>query len=300
MTLPSVSVVTPSLNQGRFIESTIRSVLSQDFRGVEYVVIDGGSTDETLNILRRHETHLSWISEKDRGQADAVNKGIMATRGDIIGWINSDDVYYPGAFSTVLDFFSLHPEVDVVYGDADHVDVDGEIIGPYYTESWNYERLKETCFLCQPAVFFRRRLTERVGLLDVRLQYCMDYEYWLRAGAVTPFVWLRRKLAGSRLYADNKTLRARVDVHCEISDMLREKFGMVPAKWIFGYAQAVVDQAGYDRRVALQNLKYVCSLIRVSLAALIRWRQMLSVKEGKEMVSWAGGAVGSMLGRLRE
>jgi glycosyltransferase involved in cell wall biosynthesis len=300
MMLPSMSVVTPSLNQGRFIEGTIRSVLSQDTSGVEYVIIDGGSTDETLSVLRRYETHVRWISQKDRGQADAVNKGIIATRGDIIGWINSDDIYYPGAFSTVLNFFSRHPEVDIVYGDADHVDVDGEPIEPYYTESWDYERLKDICFLCQPAVFFRRRLTERVGLLDVRLQYCMDYEYWLRVGAVTPLIWLRHKLAGSRLYADNKTLRARVDVHREINDMLREKFGMVPVKWIHAYARAVVDHGAYDRGVTLQDLKYVCSLIRVSLAAFIHWKQMPSVKDVKAMVSWAGGAGRNLLGHLRD
>ena len=289
--VPSMSVVTPSYNQGRFIERTILSVLNQGICGLEYVVIDGGSTDETLDILRRYEDRLRWVSENDDGQADAVNKGIRATRGDIIGWLNSDDIYYPDALAAVLAFFEKHPDVDVVYGDADHIDADGNVIEPYYTEDWEYERLKEICFLCQPAVFFRRRLTERVGLLDDRLQYCMDYEYWLRLGAITPFVRLKRKLAGSRMYTDNKTLGARVAVHREMNGMLKRRLGMVPAKWIYAYAHAVVDQRGYNRTSPIENLKYVCSLIRVSLRSFVGWGQGLSVRDIKTMANWAGGAL---------
>ena len=289
--VPSMSVVTPSYNQGRFIERTILSVLNQGICGLEYVVIDGGSTDETLDILRRYEDRLRWVSENDDGQADAVNKGIRATRGDIIGWLNSDDIYYPDALAAVLAFFEKHPDVDVVYGDADHIDADGNVIEPYYTEDWEYERLKEICFLCQPAVFFRRRLTERVGLLDDRLQYCMDYEYWLRLGAITPFVRLKRKLAGSRMYTDNKTLGSRVAVHREMNGMLKRRLGMVPAKWIYAYAHAVVDQRGYNRTSPIENLKYVCSLIRVSLRSFVGWGQGLSVRDIKTMANWAGGAL---------
>ncbi len=285
--LPSISVVTPSFNQGRFIERTIQSVLTQGIPGLEYVVVDGGSTDDTVGIVRRYEDRLRWVSENDNGQADAVNKGIRATAGDIIGWLNSDDIYYAGALSAVLAFFEKHPEVDVVYGDADHIDVNDKVIEPYYTEDWNYERLKDICFLCQPAVFFRRRLTERAGLLNDCLQYCMDYEYWLRLGSMTPFIWLRRTLAGSRMYEDNKTLRARVAVHQEINDMLEMTFGRVPAKWIYAYAHAVADQKGYDRKNPRENFRYIWTLIRATVASLVRWRPGLYTKAIKTITHWA-------------
>jgi len=292
----SISVVTPSFNQGRFIERTIQSVLSQGIPDLEYFIADGGSTDETVDILRRYQGRLRWVSERDNGQADGVNKGIRATEGDIIGWLNSDDIYYPGALADVRSFFEENPGVDVVYGDADHIDEDDRIIEPYYTEDWNYERLKEVCFLCQPAVFFRRRLIEKAGLLDSRLRYCMDYEYWLRLGAMTPFTRLDKKLAGSRMYLQNKTLGARVAVHREINDMLRTRLGMVPSKWIYAYAHTVVDQKGYDRINPRENSKYVWTLIGVSLISFLRWRQRPFSRDIQTMAKWAGAAAIKLFG----
>ena len=294
--IPSISVITPSYNQGRFIDQTIESVLSQNIPALEYIVMDGGSSDETVKILKRYEGRLRWVSEKDNGQADAINKGIKATKGEIIGYLNSDDIYYPGALAAVLAFFKKHPEVDVVYGDADHIDLNGTVIEPYYTEDWDYDRLKEVCFLCQPSVFFKRRLIKKVGLFDSSLRYCMDYEYWLRLGAITPFARLNKKLAGSRMYGENKTLGSRVSVHREMNDMLKMNLGKVPDRWIYNYAHALVDRKGYKRRNPVEDLRYVLLLVGFSIASFARWRQRLPINAMITMSKWVGASLRNVVG----
>ena len=219
--VPTLSVITPSLNQDRFIERSIRSVLLQGIPDLEYVICDGGSSDETIQILKGYRDKLKWKSEPDRGQAHAVNKGISQTNGDIICWINSDDVYYAGTLQTVQRVFRDNPATFALYGKADHIDEEDNVIEAYPTEPWNYHRLADVCFLCQPAVFFRRDLVRRFGALDETLQYCMDYELWLRYGKHIRFQYLEQKLAGSRMHSSNKTSSQRRAVHDETSEMLR-------------------------------------------------------------------------------
>jgi glycosyltransferase involved in cell wall biosynthesis len=313
MVFPSISIVTPSLNQGHFIERTIRSVLDQDVPGLEYVVIDGGSTDETLKILERCEGHLCWVSERDKGQADAVNKGLRSTNGEIIGWVNSDDIYYPGALPRVLSFFEKHPEVDVVYGDAYHIDRDDRVIEPYHTEPWNLERLKTICFLCQPAVFFRRRVVDGFGFLDRRFRYCLDYEYWLRLALKgVRFAYLPRLLAGSRLYPATKTLGLRLKMHREINDMLLERLGRVPDQWLLSYARVFFNRKGIRRldggRVDMpvetissnvlteRRFQSLClsalrapAIASISLIASLRWNRNISFSMLKTIANWLKG-----------
>ena len=279
-----MSIITPSFNQGQFIERTLLSVKNQMGCEIEHVVYDGGSSDNTVDILKHSPSLTSWVSGKDGGQADAINKGILATSGEIVTWLNSDDIYYPNAISNVLACFSAHPEVDVVYGMADHIDLQDIAFESYPTEPWNFDRLKETCFICQPALFFRRSLIEKHGLLDASLMYCMDYEYWLRLGkAGLSFYYLEKKLAGSRLYADNKTMGSRVKVHREINDMFKHKFGKVPERWLFNYAHAVVETKTTKKR---QSKWFVFKLSIFSIWSSLYWNRGISEAFTKTVYCW--------------
>ncbi|HTX34754.1 MAG TPA: glycosyltransferase family 2 protein [Bryobacteraceae bacterium] len=287
----SVSIITPSYNQGRYLERTIRSVLAQP-GPFEYLVMDGGSGDESVEILKRYSPRIEWVSEQDRGQADAVNKGLARATGEVIGWLNSDDIFYPGAIAAAADFLERRPDVDVVYGNGNHIDEYDRVIEPYPTEDWDFERLKERCFLCQPAVFFRRSVVERFGPLDVQWHYALDYEYWLRLGKNgARFARIGAVLAGSRLHAETKTLGSRVKVHAENNDMLRSLFGRVPDRWLFNYAHAVLD----DRGVRRGNLRFTVEMTALAWWSALRWNRRISADMLRQGGGWIGGAVGQWL-----
>lgn len=241
---PSVSIITPSLNQGKFIEKTILSVLSQDYPDIEYIVIDGGSTDNSLEILGKYKDRIKWISEPDRGQADAVNKGISMARGEILGWLNSDDTYNPSAVSKAVEQFVMSPQLIMVYGDALFIDMDDRVDGDYPTEEFSLRRLLDTCFICQPAVFLKKEVIETVGMLDAGLKTCMDYEYWIRVGKVFSadrIAYIRGEyLANSRMYLENKTFAMRRTVYKEGMMIQKKYFGRVSRRWIWGYVKEMV------------------------------------------------------------
>ena len=259
-------IVTPSFNQAQFIERTIRSVLDQDV-DLEYVIVDGSSTDGTAQILEHYGTRLRWMSEPDRGQADAVNKGIRLTGGDIIGWLNSDDVYRDGALRMVRELFEAQPRVDVLYGDADLIDALDQVIGRYYTEPWSLARLYERPFLSQPAVFFRRCVVDRWGLLDESLQYTMDYEYWLRvARGGARFAYLPMTLAGARLHPETKTSSRGLDLYTELHPMLRRYLPRTPDSWILSHAHAILDATHTGRFSTPLAFGVAVALVSVRLA----------------------------------
>ncbi|MCR4286659.1 MAG: glycosyltransferase, partial [Deltaproteobacteria bacterium] len=178
----------------------------------------------------------SWVSEKDEGQSDAINKGFRQAKGDYVAWLNSDDTYLPGAFKKVIEYFSKHRDVTMVYGEGYHITEQGDIIERYPTEPFDPERLGETCFICQPAVFMQRSVLDEVGYLDYGLNYCMDYEYWIRiAMKELKIGFIPEYLANSRMYNENKTKSKRVEVHYEIIKTVKKHFGYVPEIWINTY-----------------------------------------------------------------
>ena len=214
---PLVSIVTPSYNQGRFLKRTINSVLNQDYPNIEYIVIDGGSEDESVDILKEYKSLFEWISEPDRGQTHAINKGFARARGSILGYLNSDDVLYPGAISTVVEQFHKNPEVDMLYGKADYIDEEDKKTGIYNTDVYSFERNMFDCCICQPACFWRKRIADIVGKFDEDLHYAMDYDYWLRMDrAGGRILHVSDILAASRRYEGTKTLSQREAVFREI------------------------------------------------------------------------------------
>jgi glycosyltransferase involved in cell wall biosynthesis len=213
--LPSISIVTPSYNHAEFLEQTIRSVLDQEYQRLaqlEYLVMDGGSTDGSVAILERYADRLRYVSERDGGQAAALNAGFARTSGEVIGWINSDDFYAPGTLEVVGRIFAEHPEIDWLYGRCPIVGRDGvetRSLVTRYKEFWmrryRYERLMIENFINQPTVFFRRSLLDRAGPIDETMRNAFDYHLFLRMATLSRPHYVDRVLAYFRVYADAKT-----------------------------------------------------------------------------------------------
>lgn len=209
--LPLVSIVTPSFNQGAFLEATIRSVLDQDYGSIEYIVIDGESTDNSREIIERYSDRLAyWVSEKDRGQTDAINKGFAAAHGSILAWLNSDDTYTPGAIRHAVDFLMDHPEIGLVYGDLNFIDEQERVVGRFAAAQTDLRRLRRGfVHIPQPASFFRAEYWKQVGPLDPSFFFAMDYDLWVRLAKVTQLKYLPGKAwANFRLHSGGKTVTA--------------------------------------------------------------------------------------------
>jgi glycosyltransferase involved in cell wall biosynthesis len=233
---PLVTVVTPSFNQGGFIRETIESVLSQNYASIEYLIIDGASTDNTLGVLKTYADRLFWLSEPDQGQADAVNKGFRRAKGEIFGWLNSDDTYQPGAIRKVVEFFQTNPDISMVYGEGYNVDAQGKFIERHPTEEFDYQRLAETCFISQPTVFLRRHVFEEVGPLDTSLHYCLDYEYWMRVGKRFRIGYMPEVIATTRFHGAAKTVAKRKEAQQEVISIVQRHYSLVPLRTIYVYS----------------------------------------------------------------
>jgi glycosyltransferase involved in cell wall biosynthesis len=238
---PLVSIVTPGYNMAGFLEETIDSVLGQDYPNIEYIVMDGGSTDGTVDLLRRYEGRLQWVSERDSGQSDAVNKGFLRSRGEIFAFLNADDTYLPGAVSAAVQALVAEPEIGAVYGEAYYTREDGSILRRYPTDPFDAKRLNSLCYICQPASFIRSSVFREVGMLNRDLHLTLDYDLWLRIAKKYPLRKIDEYLATSRMYADNKTLSRRGDSFREIIEITKHHCGYVPLNWLYGYAGWLLD-----------------------------------------------------------
>lgn len=204
---PLVSIVTPSFNQARFLEATIQSVLSQDYPNLEYLIIDGGSTDGSLEIIQKYAGHIHyWVSEPDRGQTDAINKGFARAKGEILAWINSDDTYEPGAIREAAQYLQSHPEAGMVYGDTRLINEVGEEIGRFPARQTDYQKLLTGyVHIPQQSSFFRGDLWRKLGPLDPNFYFAMDYDLWVRLAKVTSLHYQPRLWANFRLHGTGKT-----------------------------------------------------------------------------------------------
>ena len=207
---PLVTIVTPSYNQAPYLEETIKSVLSQTYNKIEYIIIDGGSEDGSLEVIRKYADHLAhWVSEKDRGQTEAINKGFDLARGEILAWINSDDTLLPNAVEEAVQFLQANQEIGLVYGDANYIDEKSRVIGKFPAAQTDLKRLRRGyVHIPQQASFFRKTLWDQVGPLDPEFFFAMDYDLWVRIASVSEIRYVPRTWANFRLHRDAKTINA--------------------------------------------------------------------------------------------
>jgi glycosyltransferase involved in cell wall biosynthesis len=233
---PIISIITPTYNQGQFLEETIHSVLNQRYPNLEYIIIDGGSTDNSVNIIEKYEDYLSyWISEPDKGQANAINKGLRRSTGDVLMWINSDDYLLPKALSLVTEVFNENnSQLGIVYGYCQFIKRDGKIFEQRKFAKFDSGILRfgQNLF-AQPASFFHRRVLDKIGLLNENLNFAMDYEYWIRAyEAGFTFKNVDFPLAAFRMHGCSKTVNKRSQMKDELNEITLRNVLQLKKNWL--------------------------------------------------------------------
>lgn len=263
-----LSVIMPSYNQADFISDAIESVLSQSSPiDVELVISDGGSTDHTVDVLKAKSKifdNLNWVSEKDSGPANALNKALEKTRGTLIGWLNSDDLYAHDAFSLVHTYFDQNPDKIMVYGQGEHVDVNGQRIELYPTQrpEVGMDAFRNGSFICQPTVFFKRALYTLLGPLDESYKAAFDFEYWLRTfknfeGRIG---FVDSVLAKSRLHDDCITQKMRGLVASDGARVVSQYFGHAPVHWLSTYIEEI--QSDLDENQFLSETENILAFLK--------------------------------------
>lgn len=272
---PLVTIITPSLNMGQFIERTLESVMAQDYPNIEYLVLDGGSTDGTLEILERfadlYPARFRYISERDEGAAAAITRGFSMARGEIFAYLNADDVYLPGALRAAVSYLQQHAGVAGVYGKGYWISEAGERIGDYPTRAFDAEALGRECFICQPACFVRTAALRAVGGFNPKWETVFDYDVWLRLACRSLLLHVEDFWAESRMHASNKTLSRRKLVFQESIACVRSHQGYVPFQWVHGYCSYLLDRRDqFFEPLRPSFTKFAFSLL---LGTLINWRR---------------------------
>jgi glycosyltransferase involved in cell wall biosynthesis len=259
---PLVSIVTPSFNQARFLPATLESVLNQSYPNIEYIVIDGGSTDGSVAVIEDYADRLAyWVTEPDKGQTEAINKGFARARGEILAWLNSDDTYEPNAVAQAVEKFQQTPDIGMVYGEANFIDEYGQKIGRFPAAQTDYERLRRGyVHIPQQAAFWRADLWRQVGPLDESLYFAMDYDLWLRLAKISWIKYYPNQVwANFRLHGESKTIAE--DDRC----------------WM---EMVQIHQRDGGRQVSMLTIKYI---LRKLLAPLVTWRRRRRVQMAREI-----------------
>ncbi len=259
--LPLVSIVTPSYNQARFLPDTIDSVLNQTYPNIEYIVIDGGSTDGSVELLENYADRIDyWVSEPDKGQTDAINKGFAQANGEILAWLNSDDTYQPEAVADAVRLMQQYPEYGLVYGEANFIDQHGNEIGRFPAAQTSYDQLRRGyVHVPQQSSFWRADLMKQVGALDDSLYFAMDYDLWLRLAEISRIKYFPGRVwANFRLHGESKTIAE--DDRC----------------WV---EMVQIHRRDGGRWVSVLTIKYI---LRKLLAPLVTWRRRRRVQMAQE------------------
>lgn len=294
---PTVTIVTPSYNQGAYLRECVASVLGQDYPHLEYVIMDGGSTDESVRIIQGYAERIAhWESHPDAGQSDAINRGWRCGTGDIVAWMNADDCYLPGAVTAAVDYLDKHPEVDIVYGDYIATDENGSPSARGVpARPFDDEALRRTNFIPSGSAFMRADVVRRIGLLDVDLKFVMDWDYWLRASTCCSFAFLPRALSNFRIHPAGRTWSddaAKAKEIAYLAGMLRARSHprqSARSRTDLGAATLYLTAAGYslsggDRRRALAYLfkSFANAPFRLGLGRIRVLAHVLGVRRSSE------------------
>jgi len=206
-----VSVITPSYNQAEFLEEAILSVQKQTYPRVEHIVVDGASTDGSVQILKKYSATMRWISEPDNGETEAINKGLQLARGDIMSVLSADNTYLSDAVSTVVSVFEKNPEVILMYGDYNVIDAGGSLLRTCRAPDFNFAEFvrRGSSYICEATAFFRRAVVDEIGLWDISVRYAMDYDYWLHIASHYQVLHVPAILANFRAHTGSVTARNR-------------------------------------------------------------------------------------------